>query len=106
MPNNTSIRPVVSIQYRLVTDGRTHDDSKYRVSISSRAKNEMARDNSLNIIHNNKITTTTNNNSNSSNNDNNKKTARNRKTLILIGAFPVKAFPIYAQHYLASTKSS
>jgi len=106
MPNNTSIRPVVSIQYRLVTDGRTHDDSKYRVSIASRAKNEMARDNSLNIIHNNKITTTRNNNSNSSNNDNNKKTARKRKTLILISAFPVKAFPIYAQHYLAPTKSS
>ena len=84
MPNNTSIRPVVSIQYRLVTDGRTHDDSKYRVSIASRAKNEMARDNALKIIHNNKITTTRNNNSNSSNNDNNssnndnnKKTARN-----------------------------
>jgi len=106
MPNNTSIRPVVSIQYRLVTDGRTHDDSKYRVSIASRAKNEMARDNSLKIIHNNKITTTRNNNSNSSNNDNNKKTARKRNTLILIGAFPVKAFPIYAQHYLAPTKSS
>ena len=41
MLNTSSIRPVVSIQYRLVTDGdgRTHDDSKYRASIASRGKN-------------------------------------------------------------------
>jgi len=39
----SSIRPVVQIQYRFVTDRqtdrRTHDDSKYRVSIASRGKN-------------------------------------------------------------------
>jgi len=39
----SSIRPVVPIQYRFVTDRqtdrRTHDDSKYRVSIASRGKN-------------------------------------------------------------------
>jgi len=45
MPETSSIRPVVQIQYRLVTDGRTdrqtHDDSiikfiAYRVSTASR----------------------------------------------------------------------
>jgi len=33
------ISPVVSIQYRLVTDRRTHDDSRYRASVASRGKN-------------------------------------------------------------------
>ena len=41
--NTNSIRPVVSIQYRLVTDGRTdgrtHDDSTQRASKASRGKN-------------------------------------------------------------------
>jgi len=39
----SSIYTVVSIQYRLVTDGRTdgrtHDDSIFRASIVSRGKN-------------------------------------------------------------------
>jgi len=43
VPNTSSICAVVSMQYRLVTDGRTdrltHDDSKYRASIASRGKN-------------------------------------------------------------------
>ena len=46
MPKPSSIRPVVSIQYRLVTDRRTdgrtdgwsHDDTIYRASIASRGK--------------------------------------------------------------------
>jgi len=43
MPKKTSsIRPVVSIQYRSVTDRQTdrqtQDDSKYRTSIASRGK--------------------------------------------------------------------
>jgi len=33
--------PVVSIQYRLVTNGRTHDDSIHRASIASRGENEV-----------------------------------------------------------------
>jgi len=37
------IRPCVSTQYRLVTDGhtygQTYDDSKYRAIIASRSKN-------------------------------------------------------------------
>jgi len=42
VPKTSSIRPVVSFQYQLVsvadgqTDGRTHDDSIYRTSIASR----------------------------------------------------------------------
>jgi len=42
-PKASSIRPAVSIQYRLVTDGRrtTHDDSKYRASIASRGKTAL-----------------------------------------------------------------
>jgi len=28
----------VLVEHRLVTDGRTHDDGKYRASIASRAK--------------------------------------------------------------------
>jgi len=43
----SSIRPVVSIQYRLVTDGwtdrRTRDDSIYRASIVSRGKNPNSK---------------------------------------------------------------
>jgi len=49
MPNTSSIRLVVSIQYRLdrqtdgrtdgQTDGQTHDDSIYRASIASQGKN-------------------------------------------------------------------
>jgi len=43
MLNTSSIRPVVSIQPRLLTDGQTDtrrvDDSKYRSSIASRGKN-------------------------------------------------------------------
>jgi len=35
----SSIYTVVSIQYRLVTDGRAHDDSIFRASIVSRGKN-------------------------------------------------------------------
>ena len=42
MPKTGSIRPVVSIQHRLATDGqtdgRTHDDSMHRASIASRDK--------------------------------------------------------------------
>ena len=42
MPKTSSTRPVVLIQYRLVTDrhtdGQTHDDSKFRGSIASRGK--------------------------------------------------------------------
>jgi len=42
MPKSSSICPAVSIQFRLVTkwrtDGRTHDDSKYRASITSGGK--------------------------------------------------------------------
>jgi len=46
VPKTSSIRPVVSILYRLVkdrqtdgqTDRRTHDDSIYRASIGSRGK--------------------------------------------------------------------
>ena len=44
MPKANSIRLVVSIQYRLVTDRwtdrQTHDDSIYGASIASRGKNE------------------------------------------------------------------
>ena len=48
MPKPSSIRPVVSIKYRLVTVGRregraherTHGDSIYRASIGSRGKTE------------------------------------------------------------------
>jgi len=38
MLKTSSIRPVVSTQYRLVTDGRTHDDSigLYRASTALR----------------------------------------------------------------------
>ena len=43
VPNTCSIRPVVSMPYRLVADRRTdrwiHEDSKYRASIASRGKN-------------------------------------------------------------------
>jgi len=43
----SSIRPVVSTQYRLVADGRTdgqrNDDSIYRASIASRGKNDAVR---------------------------------------------------------------
>jgi len=46
IPYISSIRPVVSIHYRLVTDrqtyGRTQDDSKYRASIVSRGKNRQS----------------------------------------------------------------
>jgi len=42
VPKSSSSCPVVSKQYRLVTDRRTdrrtHDDSKYRASIASRGK--------------------------------------------------------------------
>ena len=37
----SSILLVVSIQYRLVTDGRTDGDSIYRASIASHGKNDM-----------------------------------------------------------------
>ena len=40
MPKTSSIRPVVSIQYRLVTDGR--DNSVCHASIASRGKNLLA----------------------------------------------------------------
>jgi len=38
MPKTSSIRPVVSTQYRFVTDGQKHDDSIYRASTASRGK--------------------------------------------------------------------
>ena len=40
MRNTSSIRPIRSMQYRLVADRRTHDDSKYQASIASRGKNQ------------------------------------------------------------------
>ena len=47
MPTPSSIRPVVSIRYWVVTDGRTdrrtRDDSIYRASIASRDKNLSLR---------------------------------------------------------------
>jgi len=39
MPILSSIRPVLSLQYQLVTDRRTHDDSKYRASMASSGNN-------------------------------------------------------------------
>ena len=39
MPKTSSIRPVVSIQYRLVTERRTRDDSTHRAIIASRGEN-------------------------------------------------------------------
>ena len=41
MPKTSSIRPVVSMQCRLVTDRRTHDDSIYRASIRLRSKRTL-----------------------------------------------------------------
>ena len=42
MPKTSSIRPVVSMQCRLVTDRRTHgDDSIYRASITPRSKRTL-----------------------------------------------------------------
>ena len=48
MPKTSSIRPVVSIQYRLVTDrrmdSRTRDDSIYGAGIASRGKLSSFKD--------------------------------------------------------------
>jgi len=49
MPKTSSIRPVVSIQYRLVTDRwthtQTHDDSIYHANIASCSKNWLSKHN-------------------------------------------------------------